>query len=303
MKNRRLFIIGNGFDLEHNLPTKFDPNFRDIATRIETSQFWDLYQSTEDNIWSDFENLLARPDINSLEGIFDGFSVDYLSDRESDRDGIIYQVELNGHLQEALEEFANQAEEALEKVLPLKTFTKMFNNQDLFISFNYTHTLEMIYDIDPEKILYIHGEVDENNLLLGYPEGEFSPTNYVVDPRGRGIGPFVEIEINGYINNLEDYYYRTAYSDLLNKTKSFYKPIKVFEVEKFLRYHGSRIDQIIVYGHSCAIDFSYFAFLNEKYPNAYWEFYVKGSSDGIQRYNVEKLVQTFSIRFYEIIIV
>ena len=41
---RKGFIIGNGFDLAHHLPTSFDPDFKNIARRYEQSNFWDLYQ-------------------------------------------------------------------------------------------------------------------------------------------------------------------------------------------------------------------------------------------------------------------
>ena len=34
MKNK-LFVIGNGFDMAHNLPTSFDPDFRNIARKHE----------------------------------------------------------------------------------------------------------------------------------------------------------------------------------------------------------------------------------------------------------------------------
>ena len=53
MKNK-LFVIGNGFDLAHNLPTRFDPDFKNIARKYEQDNFWDLYQSRENDIWSDF---------------------------------------------------------------------------------------------------------------------------------------------------------------------------------------------------------------------------------------------------------
>ena len=67
----RLFIIGNGFDIEHGLPTKFDPHFKTIAERIEQIDcFWDIYQSQRVDIWSDFENCLAHPDFNELEKNF-----------------------------------------------------------------------------------------------------------------------------------------------------------------------------------------------------------------------------------------
>lgn len=112
MKNK-LFIIGNGFDLAHNLPTRFNPDFMNFALKYEQDNFWDLYQTRDDNIWTDFENLLSYPDFNSLEEIFDGYAPDYLSDRESDRDAIIFQVDLNGNLKDALYEFASNAENFL----------------------------------------------------------------------------------------------------------------------------------------------------------------------------------------------
>lgn len=34
MQNK-LFIIGNGFDLANNLPTRFDPDFKNIAIKYE----------------------------------------------------------------------------------------------------------------------------------------------------------------------------------------------------------------------------------------------------------------------------
>lgn len=69
MKNK-LYIIGNGFDLAHNLPTRFDPDFKNITSKYEFENFWELYQSDENDIWSDFENLLGCPDFNLLEEIF-----------------------------------------------------------------------------------------------------------------------------------------------------------------------------------------------------------------------------------------
>ena len=112
MKNK-LFSIGNGFDLAHNLPTRFDPDFMNFSRKYEQYNFWDLYQTREDSIWSDFENLLSYPDLNNLEKLFDGYAPDYLSDRESDRDSIICQVDLNGNLKDALYEFASNAEDCL----------------------------------------------------------------------------------------------------------------------------------------------------------------------------------------------
>lgn len=297
MKNK-LFVIGNGFDLAHRLPTRFDPDFKNIARKYEPGNFWDLYQSQENDIWSDFENLLGCPDFNSLEEIFDGYAPDYLSDRESDRDSIIYQVELNGNLQDALYEFAANAEESLFNLQADYFIEQILDSYGYYINFNYTHTLEYIYNIPWEQILHIHGEVGKNNLELGYPKGNFTPEKYSYDARGKGRGPYIEIEIEDHINGIEDYYVGTAYAELIDKCKSFYKEIRIDLLEDFLDKNQCKIEEIIVYGHSCAIDFDYFSYLNTRYSNVYWKFYVRGAK---QESNVWYLIKEYNIRNANII--
>lgn len=294
----KFYIIGNGFDLAHNMPTRFDPNFKDIAKRFEDSYFWDLYQTQKDDIWSDFENLLGCPDYNTLEDIFNGYEPDYLSDRESDRDGIIYQVELSGNLKAALDEFAKKAEKSLERVKKNPYINQILDKDSYFLSFNYTHTLEDIYDVPAENVLHVHGEVGADNLALGHPQGSFTPEKYSYDVRRKGRGPYAHMEIEDYINQIEDYYVRTAYEELVEKCKSFYKEIKTDLLADFLDKNNCNIDEIIVYGHSCAIDYEYFDLLIKRYPSAHWCFYVKGDE---QEHNTECLIVEYGINNYQIV--
>ncbi len=293
----KLFIIGNGFDLAHDLPTRFDPHFKSIAQKHEQDNFWELYQTQEDDIWSDFENLLAHPDFNEIEEIFDGYAPDYLSDRESDRDSIITQVDLNGNLQEALYEFSHIAEDKLRDVAPKRFFEELLDQQAYYISFNYTHTLEKIYHIPQKHILHIHGEVGKNNLALGYPEGDFAPEKYSYDARAKGYGPYRELDIEEYANNIEDYYIRTAYTSLIDKCKSFSKEIKLDLLSDSLTKNRCNINEIIIFGHSCAIDFDYFDYLNCTYPNAHWNIFVKGDDQERNAYN---LIRDYNITNYNI---
>lgn len=297
MKNK-LFVLGNGFDLAHGLPTKFDPDFKNIAIKYEQDNFWDIYQSQKNDIWSDFENLLGCPDFNTLEEIFDGYMPDYLSERESDRNSIIYQVDLNGNLQEALYEFADEAEDYLENIQANEVIEQILDLDGYYITFNYTHTLEEIYDIPCKQILHIHGEVGENNLELGYPKGNFEPEKYTYDIRGKGRGPYNEIEIEDYINGIEDYYIREAYIELIYKCRSFYKESRIDLLKDFLNKNQCKIEEIIIYGHSCAIDFDYFNYLNTRYFNAYWTFYVRGAE---QESNIRYLIKECGIKNADII--
>ncbi len=291
--SKRLYIIGNGFDRAHNLPTSYDPDFKRIAEKYENENFWEIYQSREPDIWADFENLLGCPDFNSLEKIFDGYAPDYLSDSESERDGIILQVNVNAYLMPALYKFAEQAESALENTNRERSIEKILDNEAFYITFNYTHTLEEIYDISCEHVLHVHGEVGKDNLLMGYPKGKFTPEKYSYDVRQKGRGPYAELEIQDYIDEIDDYYIRTAYDELLDKCKSFNKDIKVDLVNSFLDKAKSQIEEIIVYGHSCEIDFDYFEFINKRYPKAQWTFYV--ASDR-QHYYSEQLVKNVCIK-------
>ena len=293
----KLFIIGNGFDLAHKLPTAYNPAFKKIAESIEQrSYFWDIYQSQEADIWADFENCLAHPDFNSLEEIFDGYAPDYFSDHESDRNAIITQVDLNGKLLEALHVFADQAECAIDKASSKPEYWDYFSQNDLFVTFNYTHTLERLYNIPSCKVLHIHGEVGKNNLILGFPEGKYKAEEYCYDVRQKGRGPYRMVNIEEHIEDMlkdesMDYYTYEAYHLLIEKTKSFCKSPQTKELRAFLK--ETNVDGIIVIGHSCAIDFPYFECLNQDYPLARWAF---NPFDDNTKLNVEAMIKQLGIK-------
>lgn len=291
----QLFIIGNGFDLAHNIPSRFSPDFKEIAEDYDSDNFWELYQTHADDIWSDFENLLGRPDFNSIEEIFKSYTPDYMSDSESDRDAIIWQVDLHGNLKQALKEFSDNAESYLNTVVPQEFFKKLLKKDAYYLTFNYTHTLEKIYGIPKRNILHIHGEVGKGTLELGYPRGQFSPEEYFYDVTGRGH--YSKTTIEEYISDIEDYYVRTAYEELFEKCKSFYKVSKVDVLSAFLHNNNCNIKEITVFGHSCAIDYDYFKYLISEFPDAGWTFYSKGEK---QRNNIQSLINNYKIQSYTI---
>lgn len=48
----KLYVIGNGFDLAHKIPSTFNPDFKNIALKYESRYqcFWDLYQTKNEDI-------------------------------------------------------------------------------------------------------------------------------------------------------------------------------------------------------------------------------------------------------------
>lgn len=166
-----LHILGNGFDRKHELPTSYSPHLREIAIRSERfTGEWDCY-SEAGELWSDVEEYLAFPNTDGLIEHLECYAPDMLSERESDRDGIIHEAEQL--LSFPLEEFARRADEAVEQARPFAVFQKMFDPGDFFLTFNYTHTLERLYLIDSARILHLHGEVGGEPLILGTPQEPF----------------------------------------------------------------------------------------------------------------------------------
>ena len=47
----------------------------------------------------------------------------------------------------------------------------VLNNDDYFLEFNYTHTLQQLYKISDDNIYYVHGECfgeDDDELIIGH---------------------------------------------------------------------------------------------------------------------------------------
>ena len=166
---------------------------------------------------------------------------------------------------------------------------------------NYTHTLEILYGINKDKVLHIHGEVGANNLILGYPEENYQPEKYYYDVRQKGRGPYREVDIEQHIEDmledgLFDYYTYTAYAFLIEKTKSFCKYYRIDLLNDFIK--DEHIEEIEIIGHSCGIDFPYFEYLNRKYPTAKWIF---NSFDDRTKDNVKKMINDIKIINYQIV--
>lgn len=272
----RLIIIGNGFDLMHGLPTSFTENFRSIVQDFEQgSDFWDCY-GYGDDLWSSFEVALGNPDFNELFEILSSYYPDYLSDRESDRDGIITQVDLVGHLKDALNAFASAAEDELYDIEPLKKVQNFFTPKDFFVSFNYTSTLEAIYNIRRSKVFYPHGKIRETELIMGYENGEFYPEPIYEIIKDR-LPPRKHDNVKEYIGDIEDYYVRTAYENLYDKVHSFNKTPRIHDLVMF--FEGLDIREVVIIGHSCKIDFKYFETINKNFDGVKWTFFYHSDDD------------------------
>lgn len=277
----KLYIIGNGFDLHHRLPTSYS-GFSEYLRQHNPTIFDVLssaisYPSSDDDIWSRFEENLSFIDLDYLEDLVSEYipspsSDDYFRDlaachRESET--IIYS------LTEGLRnEFSNYIQLACTCTVESSLLLNIDPNA-IYISFNYTKTLEDHYGINSDRILYIHGTFDEKeNIILGHAvnpetliqkrENE-SPPEYL---SAEELERWYEYMSDQHIPFLDE-----ARDELCSfYQKSFKDSEKIIEVNSFFFNSLTLVDSVFVLGHSMSeVDIKYFEFIKNKTSEfCYW---------------------------------
>jgi hypothetical protein len=174
LKPRKLYVIGNGFDLWHDVPSRLS-QFKQFVKATDRAVFRDVeeYLPTQDN-WSDLESALAGMDVDSLIDNSGHLMASYGADDWSDASHHDFQHEVQevvGRLSYGLQHrFAEWIRQ-----LPIPTpsnASRRVADLDMdaaFLNFNYTSTLTALYGVPPEQILYIHGcAIAEDRLVLGH---------------------------------------------------------------------------------------------------------------------------------------
>lgn len=240
MENNTLFIIGNGFDMFHGLPTSTNDFCNilssknvdgDVENALETFMNYGVD-------WGEYENSLSKLDLNEIEQQHLAMP-DYMSDHEGDRDGSIFYMEnylsdLNSVIRNSLYEMVEKANDQL--VDTKAKIKNVFKKNDAILSFNYTSTLEELYRIEGVPILHIHGYYNKcEELLFGYREGKNAEEyrNKYLDPT----------------DDSRDYYVDAQREQIIGFYENWRKNIQLNELVNFL-YNLHNIDQICVMGHS-----------------------------------------------------
>ena len=157
-----LFILGNGFDLHHKLPTRYK-NYRCflqakypwLVSDYETFAHLDC---DGDDRWMNIERALCIDYVAMLEKLTrdDALNVD------------TYRLDLADALLEVDESmrfiFDFTGEAFAEWVATIGAVPAdpdlSLPAKSAFVTFNYTNTLERLYDVDSGDILHLHGAID-----------------------------------------------------------------------------------------------------------------------------------------------
>ena len=331
---KKIFIIGNGFDLNFKLPTSPD-NYKNylesftIEGSSGSSSALDFFDQYIDDYWSDTEQSLANLDLVSLSA--DNIvSPDYLSDHESDRDGGIFQMEqLSNDVINARDEaLALMVSEADSTHIDTSTINKAAFDHAVIISFNYTTTLERLYDLNKSTVLHIHGCLEDGDrLIFGFKDdGSYSPNGALVTNTFLSKQLDIEIEKiesnsllsrdekdeqieslrdNYNFNNFNDYYIDEQNNVLVQLYHQNQKEFQFNELKSFLNKNigsNSKFEEIVVLGHSLNdVDSEYFELIEKYIRPKYWtisQYNCSPCLEDLEDYSFSKKIRFCSIDKY-----
>lgn len=178
---KHLYLIGNGFDIFTGLKTRY----LDFRWWLENNYIFvfetlnDIYGS-DGEWWYDFESQLGKLDIEryitdytprykSIEDLSNSIKEKRVFEKIN---SLPHNVLFSSPCSSRLEGLLDILHYCFEKwVLSVQTYrnwklTHLEINNSYFINFNYTDTLEILYNIPEERVLHIHGRASKHEPLI-----------------------------------------------------------------------------------------------------------------------------------------
>lgn len=252
----QLYIIGNGFDIMHDIPSKYS-DFANFCRIINPTQYASINAefpelNKEPNfLWSNFETALGYPDINVL-----------LTKTTDDLDSSY--IDLKDTMSKWIA--------LLSMLISQMSNKKQLNfNQEcsLFLTFNYTNTLEEIYSIPSSNCCHIHENYDKNALV------DFTGYNY---GHSRSEAEIKELLKDKGFDIAEPNIYDIKENIMLHG-KNYDEGLR--HLNEFLdRQDIKNITDIIVLGHSMSeVDYKYFEECKKRFPKCSWHIFYHEQQD------------------------
>lgn len=259
MEENGIVIVGNGFDVNHGLPSSY-ANFKEWLKNndINLFDFLNTYIDVKGNWWNDFERSLSEFDIPKLI-----------------RETPLEKSPRDSKLPPSFSHPASWRLDSVRDAISLK-FTEWVKTLDgveinkkidlpeacLYISFNYTDTLERVYGIKENKIVYIHGKASRGDkLIYGHGKSQFELEYDVMKKYN--------------LNRSDDFFTAGSFGDseseLTSRVSYWQKYIQLGLYYNVLRPAVSGASNVCVYGLSFSIvDFPYLQWIVEINPNLKW---------------------------------
>lgn len=279
MSRSNLFIIGNGFDLAHGMPTGYgdfrrwllQDNRFDVIHELQSA--YPAKINEDYLLWCDFEKALGEYDLDTVinwswENLY--LTVDSLGNQLFNSNFI--DTQLPAIIDESFTRWVRS--------IPMPNIEKYdcITKDSLYLTFNYTDTLEQLYEIPERHVLHIHGRASKGDKLVVGHNRTINPADYWDDN--------LEMrENNERMQRLTDMNYLCKPVDEIIEQYDWYF--------KGLGY----TEDIHILGHSCGeIDYPYFMKIKKSIPtDAIWHFNPYTTEDTIR---IEKFIQAIDITNY-----
>lgn len=251
-----LYIIGNGFDLAHGMQTRYgdfkkwliDNGRIDVIQELQSA--YPSQKGTDYLLWSDFERALGEYDLDTV--INWSWENLYLT-----VDSVGNMLFNNGFIDTQLPDIISEAFTKWVRSIKIP-FQKVYENistESLYLTFNYTDTLETLYQIPEWKVLHIHGRASKGEKLIVGHNHHINPADYWDD----------KIDLRENNERMQ------RLTDMNDLCKPYYD---IIERNEIIFQLMNSISDIYVIGHSCdEIDYPYFRKVRESVKsNAMWHF-------------------------------
>lgn len=173
----RLVIVGNGFDLHHRMKTRYT-DYKDYLLSIGEDNIVTCFEKCDEiaheYMWNRLEEVIG---MLSYEDVY-CYLTTYGSDEWCDSAHHDFQYEID----KMTEYWPGLKDNLIGWIQNIKytnkdvRLRKLISESTRFLSFNYTNTLEVLYDVPKSKITYIHGDASKSDeLVLGHRSDDWYP--------------------------------------------------------------------------------------------------------------------------------
>ena len=259
MDENQVVIVGNGFDVNHGIPSSY-AHFKTWLSNNDKHlyDFLERYIDVAGDWWNDFEKSLSEIDVPKL------IRETPLENRPRDP--------------KLPPDFSHPASWRLDSVHRAisQKFTEWVKTLDsvdikkkidlpearLFISFNYTDTLERVYGIEENRIVYIHGKASRGDkLIYGHGKNQFVIEDNVMR----------KYKLHRSDDFLTAGTYGSSESELTSHISYWQKYIQIGCYYDVLRPAVSGASNVCVYGLSFSeVDYPYLQWIAGRNRNLGW---------------------------------
>lgn len=266
----RLYIIGNGFDLHHKIKSSYY-NYRDwlkdnyeyIYDRIEeTFGVYEVIEGSngievQDEWWGNFEENLG--DIDLAEKVdtwvkehYPNFASDKFRDRDYHEAEIEAEIELSTLINQIKGTFTEWVS-SLDNPLPSEKI-EIHVKDSLFMTFNYTHTLETLYHVPLNQICYIHGRAGSyEEMILGHGKNE-ADLKEMVDNTPKPPTDLEPEELQDWYDGVYDVIKEWTRESAVREYLKIYKDChEIISEHEYFFHQCNSISEIFIFGLSFSI--------------------------------------------------